>query len=153
VNLVDANVLLYAVNSSEEKHSDSREWLDAALNGTEPVAFSWIALLAFLRLSTKVGLFPHPLSPQDAIDQVRDWISQPQSVVLDPTSRHVDVLAGLLAGTGAGGNLVNDAHLAAVAVEHGATVITYDSDFGRFTGVRWRRPSGDKPADGPAMRR
>jgi uncharacterized protein len=142
VNLVDANVLLYAVNESVDKHEESMAWLDGALNGREPVGLSWVVLLAFLRLSTKVGLFPSPLSLEGAIDRVQAWMAQPPSVVLEPTSRHLPVLAGLLGQIGTGGNLVNDAHLAALAVEHDATVVTYDTDFGRFPGVRWQRPSG-----------
>lgn len=141
MNLVDANVLLYAVNESVDKHEESRSWLDDALNGRSTVGLSWIVLLAFLRLSTKAGLFPSPLGVDGALARVRDWVAQPPSVIVEPTSRHLDVLAGLLATTGTGGNLVNDAHLAALAVEHDATVITYDSDFGRFTGVRWQPPA------------
>ncbi|MFO7279571.1 MAG: type II toxin-antitoxin system VapC family toxin [Thermoanaerobacterales bacterium] len=138
--LVDANVLLYAVNESVDKHEQARSWLDGALNGREPVGLSWIVLLAFLRLSTRVGLFPSPLTVREAVDRVEAWLAQPPSVVLEPTSRHLSVLAGLLASTGSGGNLVNDAHLAALAVEHDATIVTYDTDFGRFPGVRWQLP-------------
>jgi uncharacterized protein len=141
VKIVDANVLLYAVNESDDKHAESRVWLDDALSATEPIGFSWLVMLAFLRLSTKVGLFPDPLPPGEALDRVEAWIEQSPSVVLDPTRRHLSIVRGLLAETGSGGNLVNDAHLASLALEHGATVVTYDSDFGRFEGVRWRRPA------------
>ena len=96
-------------------------------------------LLAFLR-PRPVGLFPSPLTVREAVDRVEAWLAQPPSVVLEPTSRHLSVLAGLLASTGSGGNLVNDAHLAALAVEHDATIVTYDTDFGRFPGVRWQLP-------------
>lgn len=140
MKLVDANVLLYAVNESTPKHKQSRAWLDGALNGTEPVAFAWIALLAFLRLSTKPGLFPKPLPVDEALDRVEAWTTRPPSVVVEPTSRHLAVLAGILDQTGTGGNLVSDAHLAALAVEHGATIVTYDSDFARFPGVRFEAP-------------
>jgi uncharacterized protein len=142
VNLVDANVLLYAVNRADPKHHQSKAWLDRALNQGEPVGFAWVALLAFLRLSTKAGLFPRPLRVAEAMARVRSWVGHPAGVVLEPTARHLAVMAGLLAATGAGANLVNDAHLAALAVEHDATVVTYDSDFGRFPGVRWAPPAG-----------
>jgi uncharacterized protein len=142
VNVIDANVLLYAVNESAERHDTSRSWLDHALNGSETVGFSWVALLAFLRLATKVGLFPMPLPLDDALACVQEWVAQPPSTILQPTARHLAVLTGLLGETGSGGNLVNDAHLAALAIEHGGTVVTFDSDFDRFPGVRWLPPRG-----------
>lgn len=141
MNLVDANVLLYAVNASDPKHPEARAWLDGALSAAGPVGFAWLPLLAFVRLSTRIGLFPSPLTADGALRRVRAWLAQPSSVVLEPTVRHLDVLAGLLAEVGAGGNLVSDAHLAALAVEHDATIATYDNDFDRFAGVRWERPS------------
>ncbi|MBW3614444.1 MAG: type II toxin-antitoxin system VapC family toxin [Actinobacteria bacterium] len=141
MKLVDANVLLYAVNSAEPKHEEARAWLDAALSGREPVGFTWVSILAFLRLSTRVGLFPRPLPVDGALARTRAWLERPISVVVEPTARHLDILAGLVASVGTGGNIVSDAHLAALAVEHDATVITYDNDFGRFAGVRWERPT------------
>ena len=140
MNLVDANVLLYAVNESDPKHDSARRWLDDALNEAEPVGFAWLALLAFLRLSTRVGLFPQPLSPAGALQRVEAWLTQPPAVILEPTARHLAVLAGLIEPLGTGGNLVGDAHLAAIAAEHGATVVTYDTDFTRFPGVRCQTP-------------
>lgn len=140
MKLVDANVLLYAVNEDDPKHEESRSWLDDALTGSETVGFSWIVLLAFLRLSTKVGLFPFPLPVENALDQVRAWTDQPAAVVVEATPRHLDVLAGLLRTVGTGGNLTSDAHLGTLALELDATVVTYDHDFGRFTGVRWQHP-------------
>lgn len=141
MNLVDANVLLYAVNEADPKHEQSREWLDRSLGGGEAVGFAWIVLLAFVRLSTKVGLFPRALPVESALARVRAWIDQPPSVIVEPTPRHFDLLRSLLADVGSGANLVNDAHLAALALEHNGRVITYDSDFGRFRGVRWEPPT------------
>lgn len=140
MKLVDVNVLLYAVNEADPKHEPSRAWLDGALASPEPVGFAWVVILAFLRLSTKVGLFPNPLPVAGATARVRAWTDLPASVVVAPTARHLDLLAGLLSETGTGGNLVVDAHLAALALSHDATVVTWDSDFGRFSGVRWERP-------------
>lgn len=142
MNLVDANVLLYAVNEADPKHEACREWLDTSLNGAETVGFAWPVLLAFIRLSTKVDLFPKPLSVAGALDRVTAWTDQPPSTMVVPTPRHLSVLARLLAEVGTGGNLVSDAHLAALAVEFDATVITYDNDFDRFPGVRWQPPTG-----------
>jgi hypothetical protein len=140
MKLVDANVLLYAVNEDEPRHHEARAWLDDALSGSETVGFAWVVLLAFLRLVTKVGLFPQPLPVAAAMETVRAWMGRSNSVSVDPTPRHRDLLAGLLAGVGTGGILVNDAHLAALALEYDAEIVSYDSDYGRFRGVRWRPP-------------
>ena len=140
MRIVDANVLLYAVNSSAEHHDASRRWLDGALSGADVVGLAWVPLLAFARLTTKHGLFPSPLTPEDAMAQVRDWCSAPSAVMVNPTARHADVLSKLVLGIGSGGNLINDAHLAALAIEHRARIVTYDNDFGRFDGVSWDVP-------------
>lgn len=138
--MVDANVLLYAVNEADPKHEASREWLDAALGDREALGFAWAVLLAFIRLSTKVSLFPNPLSVRDAMTTVREWTEQPPSLIVETTPRHLELVSGLLLTAGTGGNLVSDAHLAALALEHDATVVTHDTDFARFTGLRWRLP-------------
>lgn len=140
MKVVDANVLLYAVNADTEHHHSARQWLDSALSGADSVGFTWLALTAFVRISTKVGLFPNPLTPQEAMDQVRAWLACPGARLLHPTGQHTTVLERLLREVGTGGNLVNDAHVAAVAIEHRADVVSYDADFGRFSDVRWRRP-------------
>lgn len=140
MRIVDANVLLYAVNEAAPQHERARTWLDAALNAQESVGFAWMVVLAFVRLSTHPAVFPRPLSVGDALGCVRDWLAQPAAIVVAPTSRHVDILAGLLNEAGTAGNLVSDAHLAALAVEHDAVLVSFDADFGRFRGVRWRLP-------------
>ena len=141
MNVVDANVLLYAINADADRHEEARGWLDDALGGAAVVGFSWIALLAFVRLSTKTGLFPHPLTIAEALDQVDTWAAQPGAAIAEPSGRHLDVVRTLLAPLGTGGNLVNDAHLAALAIEHRGAVVSYDADFDRFPGVTWRRPT------------
>lgn len=140
MRLVDANVLLYAVNSDAPHHEPSRAWLDSALSGGDRVGLAWVPLLAFVRLSTKAQLFANPLSVDEATVQVQEWLAAPGAVPVLPTARHADVLRELLGDLGAGGNLVNDAHLAALAHEHKAEIVSYDADFGRFGRVRWRRP-------------
>jgi uncharacterized protein len=140
MKVVDANVLLYAVNSDSPRHDEARGWLDGALAGGETVGFTWIALLAFLRISTHPSIFPNPLSPDTACDIVEAWLTQPTATVVEPTARHLGVLRGLLSATGSAGNLVNDAHLAALAIEHGADITSYDTDFQRFDGLRRHQP-------------
>jgi uncharacterized protein len=144
VRLVDANVLLYAVNSDAERHDRSRRWLDQALSGQDTVAFAWIALLAFVRLSTKAGLFPSPLSVDGAMDRVDAWLGAAPAVVVEPTVDHARIMRRMLGDVGVGGNLVNDAHLAALAVEHRCVLVSYDHDFSRFEGVRWEPPPGER---------
>lgn len=140
MKLVDANVLLYAVNSDARHHEASRRWLDNALSGSDTVAFAWVALLAFVRLSTKVGLFPSPLDIDGAMNRVEAWLGAAPAVVIEPTVDHARVVRSLLESVGVGGNLVNDAHLAALAIEHRCDIVSYDRDFGRFPGVDARPP-------------
>jgi toxin-antitoxin system PIN domain toxin len=141
VNLVDANVLLYAVNEDSDHHESSRRWLDASLSGGDTVGLAWIVLLAFVRLTTKEGLFPSPLSLEDALARVAAWLAAPAAVVVQPGPDHARRLHDLLAATGVGGNLVNDAHLAALAIEHRCGIVSYYNDFGGFPGVKWTTPS------------
>ncbi len=141
MKVVDANVLLYAVNSDAVHHEDARRWVEDALNGEEAVGFSWTVLLAFLRLSTRRGLFARPLEVAQAMEMTDTWLAQAPAVIVHPTVRHGAILRGLLDSTGPGGNLVNDAHLAALAIEHGAEIVSYDADFARFDGVRCRTPA------------
>lgn len=139
--VVDANVLLYAVNRASPNHDDARRWLERALNGDEPVGLTWLVLLAFIRISTLPAFAERPLSPVDAFGFLEDWADAPAATIVQPTSRHAGILRGLVVESGTAGNLTNDAHLAAVAIEHGATVSTFDRDFARFAGVRTVRPA------------
>lgn len=141
MTLVDANVLINAINTSGPDHAAAKRWLDDALSGGARVGFTWVVLLAVIRLTTRPGLFARPLTVPEVTAVVRGWLDAPAAVVLHPGERHVDLLSGLLLEAGTAGNLTSDAHLAAVAVEHSATVVTFDADFDRFPGVRWARPS------------
>lgn len=138
--VIDANVLLYAVNSESAHHDDARSWLDSSLAGAEAVGFSWTALLAFIRIGTSAAVLPAPMTVDEATGQVESWLGAPAAVVVEPTARHLRLLRGLLRDNGTAGNLATDAHLAALAVEHGAEIVSYDRDFARFSGVRHRLP-------------
>jgi hypothetical protein len=141
VKIPDANVLIYSVNPATEQHADARAFLSHALGGGEPIGFAWSAVLAFLRLTTRASIFPHPLSVTAAFDVVDAWLQQPAAVAVMPTARHAAVLRSLLQPLGTAGNLTSDAHIAALAIEHGATLVTYDTDFARFSGLRSMTPA------------
>jgi toxin-antitoxin system PIN domain toxin len=140
MKIVDANILLYAVDEDAPLHRKAKSWFEKALSGTEMVGFEWTVLLAFLRLSTRAAVFPNPLRSNDAFALIDAWLSQPCAVIVQPTDRHLEVLKEILAPFGTAGNLTSDAHLAAVAREHGADLCSCDADFARFPGVRWTNP-------------
>jgi len=139
--VVDANVLLYAVNEASAQHEPARRWLLTSLSGAETLGFAWIVMLAFLRLSTHPAVFPRPLGLNESADALDTWLASPRVIAIEPTRRHLPLVRGLLAEAGIGGNLVNDAHLAALALEHAAAVVSFDRDFARFKGVKLVRPS------------
>lgn len=140
MKIVDANLLLYATDARSPRHEASRSWLEGLLSGQETVAFSWSVLLAFLRLSTSRRVFDRPLSAERAFDAVDAWLGQPCAVVVHPGDRHAALVRQLLKPLGMAGNLVSDAHLAALAIEHGAELNSCDTDFARFPGLRWVDP-------------
>lgn len=140
MKLVDANLLLYAVNADAPLHKEARHWLEEALSGAEIIGFSWNVLLGFLRLTTRPGLFRNPLSPNTAFDLVQSWLECPTVVIVNPAPTHFTTLKRLLAPLGVAGNLTSDAHLAALAIENGAELCSCDADFARFTGLNWRNP-------------
>jgi uncharacterized protein len=144
VKLTDVNLLLYALDAASPRHRAARRWLEARLSGAETFAFSWVVLLAFIRLSTNPRVFQEPLELAEAFDIIDGWLAQPCATVVHPTDRHPPVLRELLEPLGTAGNLTTDAHLAALAVEHGAELCSSDVDFSRFAGLRWTNPLASK---------
>lgn len=140
MKLVDANLLLYATDERSPRHPAARAWLDGLLASDEPVAFAWAVLLAFLRLSTNPRVFEHPLSADRAFEVVKGWVAHPTAAIVHPGDRHLNLVDQLLRPLGTAGNLVADAHLAALAIEHGAELNSCDADFSRFSGLRWVNP-------------
>ena len=140
MRLLDANLLLYALDRGSPRHAAARSWIEEQLSGQETVGLSWSVLLAVLRLSTSPRVFERPLSLGRAFDVVNAWLAQPGVVVVHPGDRHAAVMRQLLDPLGTAGNLVTDAHLAALAIEHGAELCSCDTDFARFPGVRWLDP-------------
>jgi len=138
--LVDANLLIYAVNEDAPLHRKAKAWLTATISGSETVGLSWNVLLAFLRLTTRPNLFRNPLPVESACDLIVRWLEQPSVAVIHPGPRHIHVLLELLRPLGTGGNLTSDAHLAALAIEHDAELCSSDTDFARFKRLKWRNP-------------
>ena len=138
--LVDANVLVYAVNADSPHHRPTRRWLELALSGATPVGLAWIVILAFLRLTTRAGVLSKPLSPERAMAFVDEWLAQPCVVAVGPGDGHWTILRQLLRESGTAGNLTSDAHLAALALEQGASVCSTDADFSRFPGIERINP-------------
>jgi hypothetical protein len=140
VKLVDLNLLLYAIDEGTPRHDKARPWLEEVLSGTEEVGFAWIVLLGFVRISTNPAILETPLESDEALDYIDGWLEQPSATVVQPTERHAAHLRQLLKPLGTAGNLSSDAHLAALAIEHGGELCSADTDFARFPGLRWRNP-------------
>jgi hypothetical protein len=140
VILVDANLLVYAHVAGFPQHETAREWLDGKLNGAAPVGLPWESLLAFLRLVTNPRVFEQPEPTAAAWAQVQGWLGSPNVWIPLPTDGHRTVFADLLSASGVHANLVPDAHLAALAIEHGLVLCSTDGDFARFAGLRWENP-------------
>jgi toxin-antitoxin system PIN domain toxin len=142
MKLVDLNILIYAVNEAAHHHRIVRRWWESALTDEEPIGLAWTVLLGFLRLATNPRTFSKPLGVEDALRRLDSWLSHPNTKLVLETDEHWRVLRGLLQATGTAGNLTGDAHLAALALEHGATLVSCDTDFARFPHLRWENPVG-----------
>jgi len=140
--LTDANLLLYAYNVDAAEHDISQQWLETQLSGPNPFCFAWQTITAFLRISTNQRAFPAPLSTKEATSIVTEWLERPQTVLLTPGEKHWAIFQKLLAAGQATGPLVMDAHLAALALEHGAALASTDRDFSRFPGLKLINPLG-----------
>jgi toxin-antitoxin system PIN domain toxin len=140
VILIDVNILVYATHRESRFHAAASAWLNRQLNGSFRVGLPWASLLGFLRVATHPRAFARPLNMSDAWGQVTAWLAADPSWLPAPTDRHADILSTLLAEPGVYGNLVSDAHLAALAIEHGLILCSTDGDFARFPGLRWENP-------------
>lgn len=143
--LVDANLLIYATDKSSVHHDAAFRWLKDQLEKTSRVGLPWASLLAFLRLTTNARVFSRPLKLQDAWGQVEAWLASSNVWIPSPAENHRAILSRMLEAAGGGGNLIPDAHLAALSVEHGLTLCSTDGDFARFPGLRWANPLTRSP--------
>jgi toxin-antitoxin system PIN domain toxin len=140
VILIDANLLIYAIDSDAPQHGRARPWLEHVLSGTDPVGLPWIVILAFIRITTRDGIMRRPLPLDAALAYVQSWLQQPCVEAVAPGAAHWPILCRLLEATGTAGNLTSDAHIAALALERGASVCSTDHDFARFPGIRHVNP-------------
>ena len=138
--LLDANVLLYAANRAAPEHEQARAWLDTHLNSTIRVGFPWPSILAFVRIATNPAIVRQPVSPREAWRQIQEWLARDVAWIPVPTPQHAEILGGFLALPAVTSRLVPDAHLAALAIEHGLTLCSTDGDFARFPGLKWQNP-------------
>ncbi len=138
--LVDANLLLYAYDAGSPQHAAARRWWEECLSAPEPVRLAWVTVVAFVRIGTHPRVFTEPLSVAEACGHVSTWLERPMVDIAHPTARHWAILDRLLRQAMAAGNLVTDAHLAALAIEHGAILQSTDRDFARFESLSWRNP-------------
>lgn len=138
--LPDVNLLVYSIDESNQYHHQTRTWWDNLLSSKEKVILTYPAILGFIRITTHARIFENPLTISEAIDRVDGWLEQPNVHLLSPTSRHWNLLKDVMREVGIGANLTTDAHLAALAIEHGCVLYSNDRDFDRFEGLRWHNP-------------
>ena len=138
--LVDANLLIYAIDRDSPHHAKARPWFESVLSGTVEVGFAWIVVLAFLRITTRPGILRRPLGVDAAVDFVDSWLQQPYASLVAPGPHHWPIFRNLVRATGTAGNLTSDAHLAALALELGAELYSADYDFQRFPGISHVNP-------------
>jgi uncharacterized protein len=140
--LVDANILLYAEDSLSSHHEPARAWWDARLSGSTPVCLCWPVLTAFIRIATNSRLHQRPLNLNEAVERVQSWFDQPCVRLIHPAEQHWNIFRQMLEEGNATANLVSDAHLAALAVEHNCELCSTDADFARFPSLKWTNPIG-----------
>ena len=138
--LPDINLLLYAVDELNPAHKQANDWWNGTLSSANTVGLCYPTILGFIRLATSRRVFNQPYELREAMQLVDSWLHQPNATIVLPTNRHWQVLRSLLEGSGAAGSLTIDAHIAALAIEHGYTVYSNDTDFGRFSNLHWVNP-------------
>lgn len=140
MKIVDLNLLIYALNRDTPFHEKARRWLEETLSGDEMVGLPWVVILGFLRITTNPRIMPEPISPDQAFEMIEEWLALPVVRVLSPSERHWRIFRRIIEPLGTAGNLTTDAHLAALAVEYGATLYTTDNDFLRFQFIKCVNP-------------
>jgi len=137
MKLADTNILLYAVDRDGVHYDTAKSWIEDTLNSASCLALAWLALVGFVRLATRPGILKIPLTVAEALSVQDEWLAHPHVKIIQPGQRHADIFARLLLTVGSAGNLTNDAHLAALAIEHHAEMVSFDRDFKRFAGLKF----------------
>lgn len=138
--LLDANLLIYAIDRDSPNHEAASTYVNGLLSTTREVGLAWVVLLAFLRITTHRRVLVRPLASREALEYVESWLAQPYTTLVTPGPHHWPILRNLVELAGSAGNLTTDSHLAALAIEHGATLASADNDFRRFPGLRYTNP-------------
>ena len=138
--ILDSNVLLYSAHLDFVQHPTAKTFLENQLRGNESIGIPWVSILAFIRLSTNLKTLKIRLSPKQALDRVDVWLNHPNVSTPEPGKRHFQIMQSLILAAGQAANLTNDAHLAAIAIERNATMVSFDQDFARFSGLRLQIP-------------
>jgi uncharacterized protein len=145
--LVDINLLLYAIVADYPQHIVARTWLEEQFNVKVQVGLPWLSLLGFIRIATNPRIFKKPLSVSQAWEQIEEWLALPTVWIPQPTSRHPEILGSLLCASETKSNLVSDAHLAALSIEHNLVLCSTDKDFAKFPNLIWHNPLSTKPSE------
>ncbi|HRY48619.1 MAG TPA: type II toxin-antitoxin system VapC family toxin [Candidatus Paceibacterota bacterium] len=138
--LPDINLLIYAHNTRALHHQRALDWWNQCLQGPEGVALAWVVILGFVRIATHPRVFERPMTVEDAVGRVEEWLGLPHIQVVHPPQTHIQTWSSLLRRLGTAGNLTTDAHLAALAIDRGLILQTTDADFSRFPGLKWHNP-------------
>lgn len=136
----DINLLVYAYNSDAPFHGESRTWLEHCLSGRTTVGLAWVVILGFVRIMSSSAVLTSPMTPAEAIGHAQSWLARPQSQIILPGPRHLEILEEIMVSGRASGRLTTDAHLAALAIETQSELHSNDVDFARFSGLRWTNP-------------
>ncbi len=140
MKLVDVNVVLFVTNTQAAEHDRALAWWEQALLGSEPIGLAWVVILGFVRMSTHPKIFARPLTPDEALDKVTRWLTHPHIRIVQENAQQAQLLMELIRQIGTAGNLTMDAHLAALAISHNATLVSCDNDFGRFRRLKRENP-------------
>lgn len=140
MNLIDVNLLVYAVNSTASQHHPVKKWLEEMTSSGAPIVFPWVTIIGFLRVATNAKALPNPLTTNQALSSLQQWLGRDHVHIVEPGPWHWQILSEMIARFNLVGNSLTDAHLAAMAIEHGWTLYSADRGFARYPNLKWVNP-------------